>query len=208
VSANTEFLKQVTGNIAPALKRAGFRKRGNSFNRTVDDGLVHVIEYHMSPWGSGTFTVQVAVYVPGNFLEDLAPVGGWVRDHQCLLMWGVAYLMPAARFRQFDPTVEDAAESEAAVLGPGLARLDSYPNAHRILADYYSSTLEAGLYQSLRPLHVGLIHLHLGETELAEEQVAAHLATLGPHTPKAYVTRLRARLSDFGLSHLPFPNVS
>ena len=201
VSANTEFMKQLAAHIAPALKAEGFRKRGTSFNRTVGEGVVHVIEYFMSPWGSGTFTAEVGVYIPGSFNDDIQPAN-WTRMHQCLLQWGVAYLMPAGEFRQFEPTLEEAAEAESAVLGPGLAQLDLYPDARHVLNDHYSSSIRKGFFNPLGSLEIGLIHLHLGETERAESEVTTFLSSRGSQPSKEYTEKLRRRLRELGLGHI------
>jgi hypothetical protein len=82
------------------MKGAGFRKRSNTFNRTAEPGLVHVVNFQMGrfdPPGSaeipflrpnlyGSFTVNVGV-----FIEEALPMEfgasplskGWVTEFYC-----------------------------------------------------------------------------------------------------------------------------
>lgn len=79
-------MASVVALTVPLLKRAGFRKRRHSFNRTPEAGLVQVVSFQMGPFeplgpGSeaniafreqlgfagnlyGTFTINLGVYVP------------------------------------------------------------------------------------------------------------------------------------------------
>lgn len=58
-------MARIVEDHAPALKKAGFRKRRHSFNRDARDGLVHVVHFWMAPkeppaWteiGSSTLSV-------------------------------------------------------------------------------------------------------------------------------------------------------
>jgi hypothetical protein len=73
-----EAMSAVVAALAPVLKDAGFKKRRYSFNRSADDGLVHVFDFQMGPSDPpgathipgltdnlhGKFTVNLGVYSP------------------------------------------------------------------------------------------------------------------------------------------------
>jgi len=53
-------MRAVVLQLHPLLKEAGFRKRGHSFNRTTEPGLVHVVNFQMGP-----FEPPGVVEIPG-----------------------------------------------------------------------------------------------------------------------------------------------
>lgn len=81
---------------APMLKEHGFRKRRHSFNRPVEDGLVHVIRFWMLPfeppaWTEvpglrerqyGTFAIELGVYVP-EMARLSTPRSNWINPWDC-----------------------------------------------------------------------------------------------------------------------------
>lgn len=73
-------MKHLVAAVQPTLKEQGFRKRGNTFNRTTEpDGIIHVINFQMGaykPPGTveipglrpnlyGRFTVNLGIWLPG-----------------------------------------------------------------------------------------------------------------------------------------------
>lgn len=73
--------------VTVALKKIGFRKTGNYYNRTVQDGLVQVVGFQSGQVTSifhGNFTVNLGVYVPCIAeLEGNAIAGRCVSDARC-----------------------------------------------------------------------------------------------------------------------------
>jgi Domain of unknown function (DUF4304) len=71
-------MEQIVEDAAPLMRASAFRKRRHSFNRTMPDGLVHVVSFWMAPfepsaWTEvpglrtrlyGTFRLDFGVYVP------------------------------------------------------------------------------------------------------------------------------------------------
>jgi Domain of unknown function (DUF4304) len=55
-------LTSVIRDVAPQLRRLGFKRFGTTFNREAEPGLVHVIGFQGSQSG-GNFTVNLGVYV-------------------------------------------------------------------------------------------------------------------------------------------------
>ena len=55
-------LTKVIVDVAPELRRLGFKRFGTTFNREADPGLVHVIGFQASR-SCGDFFVNLGVYV-------------------------------------------------------------------------------------------------------------------------------------------------
>lgn len=98
----------VQSAVASLMKGAGFRKRGRSFNRGVDDGLVQVVTFYAGeyPLGEnyvvpglrenlyGWFTVNLGVFVPEVFaLENDEPPPKFVQEHYCEIREGLGGLV-------------------------------------------------------------------------------------------------------------------
>jgi hypothetical protein len=73
-----QTLDEIARSVAPELKDAGFRKKGRTWNREVEPGLIHVIGFQMGPFPVGdhhyvipglrenlygTYTVNVGVHI-------------------------------------------------------------------------------------------------------------------------------------------------
>ena len=46
----SQQMQSVVAYVAPLMKAHGFRKRSNTFNRSTEDGLVHVANFQMGPY--------------------------------------------------------------------------------------------------------------------------------------------------------------
>lgn len=78
MTENGEIAKSIGAALGVPLKAVGFRKRANSFNRSVRDGLVHVVSVQLGPFGPsgihavpglvpdlyGRYTVNRGIHVP------------------------------------------------------------------------------------------------------------------------------------------------
>jgi hypothetical protein len=81
VTQNQERVAAIVSIVAPQLKRAGFRKRRNSFNREVADGIVHVVSLQLGSYDpSGKFTINLGVFVPGLNQVSSGSRGPWVTN--------------------------------------------------------------------------------------------------------------------------------
>ncbi|MCH8148422.1 MAG: DUF4304 domain-containing protein [Planctomycetes bacterium] len=91
-------IDQIQSSVVPLLKETGFRKRGRSFNRPADDGLVHVVTFQAGdyPVGDnyeipglreslyGQFTVNLGVFIPEVFtLENDQPPPKFLQEYHC-----------------------------------------------------------------------------------------------------------------------------
>jgi hypothetical protein len=99
-SAYVRRLDEIVQTITPDLRAAGFRKKGRTFNRVVEDGLVHVVGFQMGvyPVGGvekyvipglresfyGQYTVNFGVHIREVYeltLNRAAPV--FCQDYNC-----------------------------------------------------------------------------------------------------------------------------
>src|SRR5574341_1083284 len=70
-------IEEVQKPVTEFLRATGFKKSGRTYNRVVDDGLIHVINFQMGQYpignyvipgiresGYGKFVVNLGVYLP------------------------------------------------------------------------------------------------------------------------------------------------
>jgi hypothetical protein len=145
-------MKSVVSLSLPLLKGAGFRKRGHSFNRTPEPGLVQVVNFQMGPFsppgpGSeahlaalqalggagdlyGRFTINLGVYVQEMVIADHEKRDAWINEYNCMLRKRIGELLapPADTWWSLDdPAAAYRAADEALNTGgfPWLNRLNS-----------------------------------------------------------------------------------
>lgn len=90
---------EIQASLRPALKAAGFKMKGRTFNRRMEDGLVHVIGIQMGasdPPGTtyipglrenlhGMFAVNLGVYVPEVSAVTNGTEKDWVPEYYCCI---------------------------------------------------------------------------------------------------------------------------
>lgn len=93
-----EKMAEVVAEHAPLLKAEGFKKRRHSFNRQMESGLVHVVNFWQHPkeppaWTEvpglrerryGTFRLDFGVYVP-QIRRTGSPRSEWINEYNCHL---------------------------------------------------------------------------------------------------------------------------
>ena len=99
----------IVGIAAPVLKAAGFGKRRHTFNRPLEPGLVHVVNFQMGPFDPpgteefppirrnryGHFTVNLGVFIK-EVAETLhqVPASSFVPEYACEIRARLGSLMP------------------------------------------------------------------------------------------------------------------
>ena len=189
MTENGDIAKTIGAAIAPTLKAAGFRKRANSFNRLVADGMVHRVAVELgafdpsgihhvpglNPDRYGEFTVSLGIYIPARSRLIPAP-SAWVTAWHTRARWNLSELAPGLdewsdiRDRVAVEAAKEAIEKFA------LPHLDS-------LADYVS-IIKA--YERHGPAAFGRIE---------NESVALDMADL--HLARGDEGRARAILEDY-----------
>jgi hypothetical protein len=137
-----DAMKQIAAAAAPMLKAAGFRKRRHTFNRSVADGLVHVVNFQMGSYDPsgrpdvlagiqlnfhGLFTINLGVFVP-DMDRMSSPRSSWINDPDCQLRMRIGELMPEPTDVWW-PLDAEASQSSAidALRDLGLTWLDRSP---------------------------------------------------------------------------------
>jgi Domain of unknown function (DUF4304) len=140
-------MAEIVRDHAPTLKASGFRKRRHCFNRRVQDGIVHVVNFWMAPkeppaWTEvpglrerryGSFRLDFGVYVP-EMTRSHQPDGDWINDYDCDLRKTIGELLGAPSdvwWRLDVPTTSETAGT--ALVEYGLPWLDSLSTRDSII---------------------------------------------------------------------------
>jgi hypothetical protein len=206
-----------TSAVAPLLRKHGFKKQRNAFNRETEPGLVQVIGFQMgrhmppgTPEISGTrddlygaFTINVGLWFD-EVVERAKPKAKFVREPDCHLRQRIGSLLtdPADTWWKLDiaddglVTLANELISEYAL--PFLDQLDS---REAVLAAWHRGDPALADHATLAPYVIAVLHAKRGETEAAEEIVASEIRNLGPGHPK--VEGLLAAAAKLGLNVPP-----
>jgi hypothetical protein len=144
-----ERMTEVVRTNAPVLKQIGFRKRRHCFNRSTDDGLVHVVCFLMAPkeppaWTEipglrerryGSFRLDFGVYVP-EMTRNGPLRGRWVNEYNCHFRITIGELDGASGGDRWWPLDDPAAGAVAAeaLANHGLPWLRQY-ETHQAVID-------------------------------------------------------------------------
>jgi hypothetical protein len=147
-------MESVVAANAGSLKLAGFRKRRHSFNRTTQDGLVHVVLFWMAPkeppaWTEvpglrerlyGRFRLDFGVYVP-EMKRMGVPRSDWINDYNCHLRRTIGQLMGDERGDLWWSLEDERAPevAAAALQNLGLPWLDQFPDKDAVIQRFYES---------------------------------------------------------------------
>jgi hypothetical protein len=144
-------MAEIVARQKPLLKSAGFRRRGNTFNRRCDEQIVHVVKFWMAPhepsaWTEvpglrerhyGSFRIDFGIYFRGR--RDFRPdPEAWVRDEWCPMrftMGELAALPDEERWWSLsDPRA--STNSSAMLLDHGLPYLDRYQSVDDVVSAF------------------------------------------------------------------------
>lgn len=144
-------MASIVARQVPTLRSSGFKKRRHSFNRTVADGLVHVVNFWMAPkeppaWTEvpglrerlyGCFRIDFGVYVP-EMTRMHTPRSTWINEYECHLRRTVGHLLPDKEsgfwWRLDDPRA--AVEAAQALEDHGLPWLGRFPDRQAVLTAF------------------------------------------------------------------------
>ena len=149
MTENSERGKIIAQHLAPLMKEAGFRKRGNAFNRAVADGGVHVVslqlgayegfrtqEVDMFPSLFGSVTVNLGVWLPRLNRLHFSP-GEWISEAYCQVRYRLGALMTANTDTWWPLDDEETPERIATgMLDYGLPALDALPDEDSVIRAY------------------------------------------------------------------------
>jgi hypothetical protein len=133
-------LREAQAPVTRALKSLGFKKIGNYYNRTVQDGLVQVVGFQSGQAGStvhGKFTINLGVYVPCIAeIEGNAATGRCVTDAHCEIRSRLSEVCGFGRDKwwQLDESAAESGEVVADVLlSHGVPFLERYASNAAII---------------------------------------------------------------------------
>jgi hypothetical protein len=166
-------MKTVVATIAPELKEAGFRKRRHAFNRPLDDGMTHVVDFQMArfhPPGTpelppfrlnlyGRFTVNLGVYVPEMLVDQRLAPKGWVHEATCQLRKRLGHLLPSGQDTSWslDSPAEAAGAVGSAISSVGLPWLDELASRDSVVEAYRNRGGDALGMAPRAPLEIGML---------------------------------------------------
>lgn len=195
--------------ITKSLAAIGFRRRGRTFNRRTEEGLVQVIGFQMGafdPPGTvpipglrenlyGRFTVNLGVHVPEVAKYHGAPPrSAFIQDHDCCLRARLGELGPERQDLWWPLTGEAGIEEEI------LRRLDrdALPwigrFATRDLILREMAGVHRGDYATVPRIVSALILLERGDREGARALLIEQAEEVGTTPHAAYVRSLAERL--------------
>lgn len=188
----------IVSTVHPALKAAGYRKRGRGFNREPTDGVVHVIHFQMgtpnlaqtaAPGISrvdvvGRFTVNLGVYLRRiEPFDDAPPPTDFVNEYNCHLRRRLGYLIqaPQDRWWPLDDPDRIGALMQELLAGPARSWLRRHESWGGVLAQLeqagYGSRTVSGNPDRLLATRMRLAD---GDRAGAQRNLSAWSSTVDP----------------------------
>ncbi|MCS5722889.1 DUF4304 domain-containing protein [Herbiconiux sp. CPCC 203407] len=150
-------MRQIVDLAAPQLKALGFRKRRHSFNRSVGDGITHVLNFQMgssNPPGTveipglrpnlqGRFTVNVGVHSPSMPRQRYRQLT-WINEYNCQLRKRLGFLLPEQDDVWWHLDHPDAGvDAIRAVIDVGVPWLDRFQSSESIWSAFEAEGSES-----------------------------------------------------------------
>jgi len=215
-------MKDVVRSVTPLLKRAGFRKRRHTFNRTPEPGLVHVLNFqmgafnppgpgaeaHVAPLESlepgylyGRFTINLGVYVAGMVIEG-GETGSWVNHYNCQFRKRIGGLLTGEDvWWSLEVPDEMASVVETALSLAGLPWLDRFLHTSSIVDAFRSEGCAALGLPPVGPLQIAWL---LKDTEPEDAEVLIR-SYLSQDLHSGHREGVERQLRAAGLGHLLDP---
>ncbi len=210
-SSQVAKVDEVQAALHAKLKGLGFKKKGRTFNRTTEDGLVQVISVQMGahdPPGTtyvpclrenlyGWFTLNLGVYVPEVARHHGgAEAKGFVQEYHCCIRSRLGALCSEKTdlWWRNDAVDEVVPDLVARLDRDGLPFLDRFASRAAILEAWKGETENQGAGSSPPRIVMAIILVERGDRELAKKYLAEQAGeTRNPGHP-AYVRSLAERL--------------
>lgn len=176
----SEEAKKISASMGQRLKPLGFKKRSNSFNRRLENGLVHQVSiFSVGAYSidHGKFYIHAGCYVPEAelYLQNAADPN-WVTDALCTIRGGfpkdyLSLRKVAADLDLLSPHLEDALEA-----------LDCVSTYNQIMGEkksgLQSTEFEKFTFGTPRPLVTACILIARKDAQEALKTIQQYLATL------------------------------
>jgi hypothetical protein len=208
----SEYSKQldtIQKLLEEPLKACGYRKRGRTYNRTCEPGLVHVVNFQSGIYTSslyGEFTINFGIFVAEIYEAGKtvhAPT--FVQEYACAFRARIGEFgdPPGGGWWPVSSSPESVAEEVRDFLGLGLAWLDRFITRSAVLA---AALAEPGVFKERRAaLDGALMLVWRGDTRRALEIIDRYAeAARESHRPHYdYVRDLAERIARAELTFGP-----
>lgn len=171
---------RIVDHFAPQLKAAGWRKQKLTFNRDLDNGVVHVISFQQGRWETphpsslfGRFTVNLAITLR---TKEWTPTG-FVSEASCRFRTRIGSLLdepadpwwpidePEVAIRELEPLFERAFALFDTMQTP-LQLRDAAASPHRVGPHWWGR----------HRLIAAMMSLEFGDRRAAQRQYTAHFS--------------------------------
>jgi hypothetical protein len=166
--------------IGGYLKDLHFRKRGHTFNRQTEPGIIQVINFQAGQNFSneyGQFTVNLGIFVEEIFKTIFEiPVPDFPKEYHCEIRTRLGTLTPYERDHWWD--LRENQLQASLEIGHLLQRyaipfLDSFASREAIIEQWYAGRLARWL-PARRGVSVAIVAAHLGRLEEAQQLLQEH----------------------------------
>jgi len=214
-----ERMDEVQSLLWPKLKAAGFCKRGRTFNRSEEDGIVQVINLQMwpSPIGQpsaldnamyGTFAVNLGVYISEVYAAKYPKIRAFPIDADCAIRTRLDRLIGESDFAwslkdKFAGLMKPKVDALAASVWEAMERegfpfLERYSTRAKIIDDWIGEPGCPG-YSGIARVDVAIMKTAAGDMAAAAQLLDEHIGKVDPARPNgrfhvAYVRELAERL--------------
>jgi hypothetical protein len=209
-SSQVAAVDSVERTLHAKLKTLGFKKKGRTFNRPSEDGVVQVINIQMGsydPPGTtyipglrenlyGWFTVNLGIYVPEVARYRGGEAKDFVREYQCCIRDRLGPLGPEKTelWWRNDAAAEMLPDLLVRIDRDGLPFLARFGSRNAILRELDEDRSKLGGGTEPPRIIKAIILLQLGDRDAARDLLAKQAQeTLNPRHPD-YVRSLAARL--------------
>ncbi len=205
----SDEMKKIAGHFAPRMRREGFRKRGNAFNRTTPGGLTHQARFFQIgaySAGHGGFHLHFGVYCPDIRLYTGNPEpGAWVNDYDCCVRASIGPDRVYRAHHAWPVSFEEWVLSEVgAAFDKDLELLSRFQSSDDIL-NHEEEDLEGDqsdgasvMFETPLPIQKACILLNRGRTKDASTVLGAYLTHADQRMP-AHADHLRSWAAKHGL---------
>ena len=207
-------LDEIQNNLSQLFKSNSFKKKGRTYNKTLEDNIVHVInfqsgEYPISNYVIpgirenlyGKFTVNLGVFIPCvNELETRSKIPKFIQEYHCSIRVRFGELLNSTNdiFWNLNSNLSKISERlKELFTKAGFSFLNQYLNYQDIIK-YFEQNKELPFNNPDRSKFIiSLIYIHLNEREKAKQLIEEILKESGHNGFKQHVLDTSKRINLF-----------
>jgi hypothetical protein len=220
-SAFVVRLDEVQNLLTKQLKPLGFVRKGRTFNRTVEDGVVHVINLQTGPYEIGErkplppeiahlqqdfygkFTVNLGVFVREIYEKDGIKSRNFVQESCCCVRDRLGRTNDKEYWWSLSADAEILANdlSELLIIS-GLPFLERFGTRKAIIAEWISFNDGPDRLSNIARVDVAVIIAGMGQTSPALTLLSEQVARAAEQGHKGHVEYVRELSRKLGLGEL------